>query len=110
VSPVVSDADEVLVARLLTTDVAATLGVGHERVVQERAAWARRHREELQAFTEKVVEDVQQYFHDCFIDTTWPRCSLHPNHPLWLHAGHWTCEKDGVVVARLGELRSLDRG
>jgi hypothetical protein len=30
-----------------------------------------------------VVDDVQQYFHDAFVDTTWHGCPHHPNHPLW---------------------------
>ena len=52
----------------------------------------------------KVVEDVQQRFHDEFIDTVWPRCPRHHQHPLWLHDGAWVCEQDQVAIARLGAL------
>jgi hypothetical protein len=50
------------------------------------------------------VNDVQQYFHDTFVDTTWPACPRHPRHPLWYRAGSWWCVQDGVAVASLGEL------
>ena len=44
-----------------------------------------------------VAEGIQQYLHDTFVDTTWPSCPLHPNHPLFLHLLPddrlmWECE------------------
>ena len=60
----------------------------------------------LQAFEDYVVGDVQQRFHDEFIDVTWPRCPRHPNHPLWLQDGAWWCTKDNVRIPSLGELAS----
>lgn len=54
----------------------------------------------------KVAEEIQQEFHDGFVDITWPKCPLHQRHPLWLHDGYWTCEQLGVRLARLGELRA----
>lgn len=103
---IVSDADEAEAIRLLISDVSATIGNGHDESIREIAAQVRTFRDDPADYRQTVVDDVQQYFHDVFIDTTWPRCPLHPNHPLWLHAGHWICEKDRVVVARLGELRA----
>jgi hypothetical protein len=55
-------------------------------------------------FVERVVEDVQQWFHDNFTDTTWPRCPLHEHHPLWLIGGTWTCDKAHSSFGKLGEL------
>jgi hypothetical protein len=103
---IVSDADEAKVIRQLVSDVTATLGSGHETSIRETAARVREFQDDPVDYRQTVVDDVQQYFHDVFIDTTWPRCPLHSNHPLWLHDGHWICEKDRIVVARLGELRA----
>ena len=52
---------------------------------------------------QKVVEVVQQRLQDEFVDTTWPACPRHPNHPLEYTTGVWSCPRGGVV-ARLGEL------
>jgi hypothetical protein len=57
---------------------------------------------------EKLVNDVQQYFHDTFVDTTWPACPRHPRHPLWYRAGSWWCVEDGVAIAPLGDLARAD--
>jgi hypothetical protein len=54
-------------------------------------------------YVEKVVEDVQQRLHDEFIDTTWPACPEHPNHPLDFTDGAWRCPR-GAVVVGLGKL------
>jgi hypothetical protein len=51
----------------------------------------------------KVVEDVQQRLQDEFVDTTWPACPRHPNHPLNYVDGAWHCPRGGEV-ARVGEL------
>jgi hypothetical protein len=54
-----------------------------------------------------VVDEVQQDFHDLFIDTEWPACPRHPNHPMWYSDGHWRCATDGVAIVPLGELSRL---
>jgi hypothetical protein len=79
--------------------------------VPDMEAYVRRQAEHWRAFeedpgyyVEKVVGDVQQTLHDLHLDTTWPACPRHGRHPLWCHGDAWTCERDGVVVARLGEL------
>jgi hypothetical protein len=56
---------------------------------------------------EKVVGDVQQRMHDEFVDTTWPRCRLHANHPLWYEGGAWRCLSTNVAQAELGQLQAL---
>ena len=87
---------------LLQRDVAATLGDAHRQLIEEIAADVR----ELNAAggAEKVVNDVQQYFHDTQVDPTWPACPRHAKHPLWYRDGSWWCVEDGVPVTRLGAL------
>jgi hypothetical protein len=95
-----TDLDDIL--PLLQRDVAATLGPTHVQVIAGIAADVR----ELHVKGEgaKVVNDVQEYFHDTFVDTVWPACPRHTKHPLWYRDGAWWCVEDGVAVARLGEL------
>ena len=90
------------VVRLLARDVAATLGAAHARAVEDLAANVLRL--EIEHRGDKCVEDVQQYFQDTFVDTTWPACPRHPNHPLDYARGAWHCPRDGATVARLGQL------
>ncbi|HVD05532.1 MAG TPA: hypothetical protein VNB89_05930 [Gemmatimonadaceae bacterium] len=87
---------------LLQRDVAVTLGKTHRQLIEDIAADVR----ELNApgGAEKVVNDVQQYFHDTSVDPTWPACPRHAKHPLWYRDGWWWCVEDGVAVVRLGEL------
>lgn len=89
-------------AALLEDDVTRTVGVGYRGRVARAA-------ENLAAYgfgdAEKLVGDVQQEFHDLYVDTTWPACPRHHRHPLWYHAdGWWWCEADGAALYRLGEL------
>ena len=58
-------------------------------------------------FTQHLVDDTQQYLMDTFLDTTWPTCPRHPNHPLWFRDEAWYCEKDGEALAKLGGLREI---
>lgn len=88
---------------LLQRDVATTLGATHRQLIDGIAADVRELHVAGEA--EKVVNDVQQYFHDTFVDTTWPACPRHAKHPLWYRDGAWWCVEDGVRIARLGELR-----
>ena len=87
---------------LLERDVSRTVGDSYRYLVHDFADVARElDRDDI---GEKVVEDVQQYFHDTFVDTTWPTCPRHSRHPLWYRDGAWWCGQDGVAVTRLGEL------
>jgi hypothetical protein len=100
--PAISDLDEADVVQRLGRDVIATVGTGHLDVVKAMARDQRQFTNDQERYVERVVEDVQQYLHDCFIDTAWPTCPQHPNHPLWFRAGWWLA--DGQPHARLGEL------
>jgi hypothetical protein len=99
---VLTDQDEANVIALLERDVEATLGHGHGDVIRKETQNSRKYVTDPAYYVDKVVEDVQQYFHDCRIDITWPACPRHPNHPMWFENGMWTA--DGKPVAKLGEL------
>jgi len=102
---VVSDADEARVVSLILQDLACTVGPRHESAVQETAAHHRLFSyHDAASFEQRVVEEVQQYLHDTFVDTTWPSCPHHPNHPLWYSEQGWRCEQSGIRIAALGEL------
>jgi hypothetical protein len=88
---------------LLQRDVATTLGKAHEKLIAGIADDVRELKVPNEG--EKVVNDVQQYFHDTDVDATWPACPRHAKHPLWYRDGAWWCVEDGVAVARLGDLK-----
>jgi hypothetical protein len=99
---VVTDHDEADVVSLLERDVEATLGTGHRDIIQTEAKRIREFVSDRDYYVEKVVGNVQQYFHDCRVDITWPACPNHPNHPMWFENGLWRA--DGGPVAELGKL------
>lgn len=103
----VTDEEEARIIGLLLRDVSNTVGDGHQAVIARIAASGRLRAKDLDDYHSEVVDKVQQYMHDSFADTTWPRCPLHPNHPLWFAAGWWWCGQQ--QVERLGNLayRSL---
>jgi len=101
----VSDADQQHVTALLVRDVVATIGPGHEHDVEAVAAHMRQFESDPALYVERVVGEFQQQVHDQFIDTAWPRCPRHPNHPMWFRDGAW--HADGQRIARLGELSAL---
>jgi hypothetical protein len=103
-SSAVSAAHEDRLVLLLRTDVDGTIGPGHHKAIVEVAARHRLHAADPARYVEQVVDDVQQYFHDAFVDTTWPSCPHHPNHPLWFSEGHWRCARIERPVAKLGAL------
>jgi hypothetical protein len=100
----VTDSDQERVVRLLSQDLKATIGPGHEGLAVENASRLREFVDEPEHYVERVVDDTQQDVHDFFIDTTWPRCPRHQRHPLWFRENAWWCEEDRVRVANLGEL------
>lgn len=89
-------------ARLLAADVRATLGETHVRVVWSCARDAQSL--EVDDASWRLIDNVQQDFQDTFVDTTWPACPRHPNHPLEHADGFWHCPRDRAAIARLGEL------
>jgi len=105
--------DEARVVSLLRGDVEATIGPGHDGAIIEAAARRRRYAEVAAQFGGQyvgdVVDDVQQYFHDARVDTRWPACPHHPNHPLWFSDGWWRCERIDEPIARLGTLSGLNQ-
>ena len=103
----ISEAEQSSLTEKLVRDVGATIGRGHDGMIRDYVADLASHFDDPDGYRDKVVEEVQQYFHDCFVDTTWPRCPLHLNHPLWLHGNSWCCERDDRPVATLGELRTM---
>ena len=103
----VSADEEVLVVSLLRMDVEATLGPGHKGTITAIAAQRRLYIDDPARYVGCVVDDVQQHFHDTFVDTTWPSCPHHPNHPLWFTDGSWRCEAIAEPVAPLGGLSKV---
>jgi hypothetical protein len=103
----VSGEDEARVVSLLRADVQATIGPGHDEAIIEAAARRRLYADVPAQYVGDVVDDVQQYFHDAFVDTTWPACPDHPNHPLWFSDGWWHCERIADPVAPLGGLSKV---
>jgi hypothetical protein len=89
----------------LERDVVATLGQRYQQVVRRNAQrMLPLAGGDRAALTAKLVADVQQEMHHTFVDTTWPYCPAHPNHPLWFDEGAWRCTGGGPFVAALGEL------
>lgn len=101
------------VVRALVRDVVATIALKDEAAfmawlieVAEQAKANTCAREGVEAFESYLVGDVQQHFHDEFVDVSWPRC---PRHPLWFEDGAWRCTKDNVSFGKLGELAAMAR-
>ena len=99
-------ADRAEIAQRLLRDIEATLGRGYEDLVLSNADNLASLIDKTDWYRDGLVEDVQQHFHDAYVDTTWPTCPRHLRHPLWLHGKNWCCEHDGTAVAPLGELAS----
>ena len=85
-------------------DVAATIGGNHRNEIVEAASRIRAFADATGDYEQRVVDDVQQWFHDAFIDTSCPNCPDHPHHPLWFSQGWWRCEQSEKRVAKLGAL------
>ena len=71
-APGPSAEDEARVVSLLRRDVEATIGPGRDGRIFEAAARRRLYADVPAQYVGDVVDDVQQYFHDAFVDTTWP--------------------------------------
>lgn len=91
----------------LVRDVVATLGPRFESLVWDYLVQLRAWMSQDRSPADQVVDDGQQAVHDRFIDTVWPACPRHPNHPLWMKDGWWYCERDATPIVRVGELQAL---
>jgi len=104
----ISDTTRADVTQRLQRDIRATVGSDRHLAVQASIDNGLIFHTDPHHFTQWVVDDVQQLFHDTFVDTTWPRCPRHPQHPLWLTLRNgeffWCCHNDNMPIARLGEL------
>ena len=78
----ITDLDQARVVALLSKDLHATVGPGHDDLAENNAVRLRRFIEDVEGYLQRVVDDTQQDIHDEFIDTVWPRCPRHA-HPLW---------------------------
>jgi hypothetical protein len=103
----VSASDQDRVVSLLRADVDATVGPGHADRIVATAKQRRWDNQDAARYAEEVVDDVQQYLHDTFVDTTWPSCPHHPNHPLGFADGMWRCGKIATPLAPLGGLSAI---
>ena len=93
------------VVELVLRDVDATLGPSARDEAAALARLERRLGNVRDGQPEALVDSVQTYIHDCFIDPTWPACPIHQTHPLWFgKENSWWCAMDDVKVAALGEL------
>jgi hypothetical protein len=98
----VSEVEQADVIARLARDVSSTLGDQYSQVIRAEVRNRLECEDDLESFTYMLVQGVQQYFHDCRVDITWPACPNHPNHPMWFENGMWCA--DGEPVAKLGEL------
>lgn len=91
----------------LKCDVESTLGARYTDAVDTHARRLLPFDWPAHAFADRLTEDVQQEIHGTFIDTTWPHCPAHPNHPLWLDDGVWRCNASGKAFAAFGDLGTM---
>ena len=106
-SPVSRDHRDGVMARL-DRDMRSTIEAEYQAIAIEAAARILLFADEVADYQQRVVDDVQQSIHDAFVDTAWPACPIHGNHPLWFSEGWWRCPQAGPV-ARLGELPPVKR-
>jgi hypothetical protein len=96
---------------LLERDVVSTIGEEYRHWVGDSAERPLEYpHADSGELIQRVVDDTQQAFMDCFVDVTWPSCPRHPNHPLWFHDGAWYCDSDHDPLAKLGGLEAIAAG
>jgi hypothetical protein len=101
----ISQPDTDRLFRLLRQDLVETVGGGYDAEIEAALDRQRKSTNDLNDLEQRVVDDVQQLLRDAFVDTSWPTCPEHANHPLWYSDGWWCCEQSGTRVAPLGNLR-----
>lgn len=98
------------IVSLIAADLVATLGWTSEQAIGVAATVGRVHDPDTELLAMEATEEVQVWLHDSFLDTSWPRCPRHPNHPLWLGEEQpftWRCPRTGDDVAALGSLGTV---
>lgn len=91
----------------LKRDVTATAGSARAAVVDRHAARLLPFDWPQDVLAAKLIDDVQQELHEAFVDTAWPHCPAHPNHPLWFEDAAWRCSDLGRPVAAPGDLEAV---
>ena len=90
----------------IVSDLMATLGwTGEAAEAVARRVATSHYADGNPAFA--AAEDVQQWLHDTFLDTTWPACPEHQRHPLQLTDDDpplWICPATNLEVCALGHL------
>ena len=95
---------------LIVPDLVATLGWTADQAREVIATAGTVYEQDPELVAVQVAEEVQQWLHDSFLDTSWPACPSHPNHPLWLAEEppfSWHCPSNATAVARLGQLGTV---
>jgi hypothetical protein len=105
----ISDVAQERVVRLLSLDVAATLGSGHDDAIRQTAFAGRAFVNTVDEYEQRLVDEVQQYFHETLVATNWPRYPQHTNHPLGLGGGWWRFQRAHGPIAKIGELGQSER-
>jgi len=103
-SRAVPDAMRDAVISALIADVRGTIGESREGWIRPVAQLTQSLCDDASWYAKKVVDDIQQRFHDEFVDTTWPACPVHAKHPLEFVDGAWRCPTTEARVAALGSL------
>jgi len=98
---------ELLARDFASTRVAKHLDALPDSVEEVREWYDGLEDTDIDSLTQHLVDDTQQDLMDSFLDTTWPACPRHPNHPLWFHDEAWYCERDREPLAPLGGLREI---
>jgi hypothetical protein len=95
---------------LIAPDLVATLGWTVDQAKEVLATAGTVYEQDPELVAVQVAEEVQQWLHDSFLDTSWPSCPSHRNHPLWLSEEPpfaWHCPRDATAVAPLGQLGTV---
>lgn len=101
---VITEADQERLLTLIGRDLEATVGPVVSTIALDASGHQRLFADSFDDYARRVIDDVQQAVHDDFLDTSWPACPHHPNHPLWYSEGWWRCDRAGAI-ARLGDLK-----
>lgn len=107
-APLSPPPDDIL--EMIAADLMATLGWTGEQARSVVSSVGSVDGPDPEQLAMQAAEEVQQWLHDSFLDTSWPRCPRHPNHPLWLGEDSpfmWHCPTTGAAVATLGHLDAV---